>query len=69
MATYINTLCHGCKLPIGRRDYQKHTDDVTGLTFVWHSDDIRDCWDESLDKALDEYYERFIHSAQQKEIA
>ncbi|MCR4275786.1 MAG: hypothetical protein NUV90_00140 [Candidatus Parcubacteria bacterium] len=69
MAAYINTLCYGCKLPIGRRDHQKYIDEVTGLKFVWHADGIRDCWNEALDQALDEYYRWFIYGTQQKEVA
>ena len=69
MGRYVCTLCHGCKLPIGRRDYQKYTDEITGLTFTWHSDDIRDCWNEALDQALDEYYRWFIYRALRKEVA
>lgn len=67
MATYINTLCYGCKLPIGRRDHHKHTDEVSGLTFLWHSDEIRDCWNELQDQLIDEYY-WLLYRALQKEV-
>jgi hypothetical protein len=69
MGLYICTLCNDCKLPIGRRDHQKYTDEVTGLEFIWHSDDIRDCWNEYLDKIFDEYFWLILNHTRRKEIA
>lgn len=68
MGVYVAVLCCRCKLPIGRRDHQKYTDEITGLKFIWHSDDTRDCWNEALDKALDEYYNWFIYRSLRKEV-
>ena len=68
MGANIATLCHGCKLPIGRRDHRKYTDEITELKFVWHSDGVRDCWNEALDRALDEYFWIILNHTQQKEV-
>ena len=47
---YIRVLCCHCKLPIGCRDYREYTNDVNGLTFRMHADDMSDCWKEVHDQ-------------------
>lgn len=68
MGVYVAILCSRCKLPIGHRMHRKYTDEITGLTFTWHSDVIRDCWNELQDELIDEYY-WLLYRALRKEVA
>jgi hypothetical protein len=47
--------------------HRKYTNEVSGLTFLWHSDEIRDCWNELQDQLIDEYY-WLLYRALQKEV-